>query len=269
MDMQHQASVAILVEQLREKIKVDMPNNPLLSGWSTYAQFDEDGIINHCLTHIAKVQDLSRTFIEIGCGNGLENNTHQLLLDGYRGVWVDGNAQHITSIANQLGGLQFERLLVQESRVTLDNIVALIEQAARFLSNRNVDFLSCDIDGNDIHFVQAILTVLQPKLICVEYNAKFVPPIRLAMAYHEKHEWAGDDYFGVSLQSWVDVLEQYTLVCCNLSGVNAFFIRNDLLGDQQLYPVEQLFQPCRYYLTQDNKGHACSLKWLKQVLLGK
>lgn len=266
MDWQYQSTMHLFIQALRENIKLEMPNNPVLSGWSTYSQFDEDGIIRVCLTEISKAQDLSKTFIEIGCGNGLENNTHQLVLDGYRGVWVDGNADHISSMASQLGGLCFNQLLIQERVVTLDNIMELIEQSCQFLENKNLDFLSCDVDGNDIHLIRAILTVLKPKLICVEYNGKFVPPTRIEMTYRDTHEWLGDDYYGASLQSWVDALTEYSLVCCNLTGVNAFFIRNDLLGEGKIGSTNQLFQPCRHFLINLDKGHPSSLRWLKQRL---
>jgi hypothetical protein len=40
----------------------------------------------------------------------------------------------------------------------------------------DVDVLSVDLDGNDLYFTEALLNVLRPKLVIVEYNAKFPPP---------------------------------------------------------------------------------------------
>ncbi len=66
-----------------------MPDNPAVCGFKVYSQADEDGI----LEHICDWLQLERgSFIEIGCGDGRENNTHYLLLKGWHGVWVDGNA---------------------------------------------------------------------------------------------------------------------------------------------------------------------------------
>jgi hypothetical protein len=42
----------------------------------------------------------------------------------------------------------------------------------------DVDVLSVDLDGNDLYFTEALLNVLRPKLVIVEYNAKFPPPFR-------------------------------------------------------------------------------------------
>jgi FkbM family methyltransferase len=254
------------LEKLLDKIRQEMPNNPLLSGWATYSQCDEDGIIRECLFRISKTIELSRTFIEIGCSNGTENNTHQLLLDGYSGFWVDGDREKIQFIENQLGGLNFNKLCIHQSFVTQDNIVSLVERALRFLDTTELDFFSLDVDGNDIHLLSLIFQLTAPKLICVEYNAKFTPPTRLAMDYRPDHAWAGDDYFGASLQSWVDVLTEYSLVCCNLSGANAFFVRNDLLENFTPATIDKLYQPPRYWLTSYSKGHKASLKWLKQEL---
>jgi hypothetical protein len=83
--------------------------------------------------------------------------------------------------------------------------------------------------------------------------------------YNPTHEWEQDDYYGATLQSWVDALQGYTLVSCNLSGVNAFFVRNDLMLKFTQYPIEMLFQPCRYWLIGIT-GHGHTMKWLQQVL---
>jgi FkbM family methyltransferase len=254
------------LEKLRDKIQLEMPNNPILSGWATYSQCDEDGIIRECLSRISKKVALSMTFIEIGCSNGLENNSHQLLLDGYSGFWVDGDREKIQFIENQLGGLNFNKLCIHQSFVTQEHIFSLIERALRFLDTNELDFFSLDVDGNDIHLLPMVFQLAAPKLICVEYNAKFVPPTRLAMDYRSDHTWAGDDYFGASLRSWVDTLTEYSLVCCNLSGANAFFVRNDLLENFTLAPIDKLYQPPRYWLTSCSKGHKASLKWLEQEL---
>lgn len=259
---------ATMIRELQRQIASEMPDNVAALGWNSYAQCDEDGIIRACLDRIAKVVPLSKSFIEIGCGNGLENNTHQLLLDGFRGAWLDGSPQNIGFIAKQLGALESPALLVKEAFATLESIGALIEQFRKFLGTDDLDFFSFDIDGNDLHLLPVALESIAPKLICVEYNGKFPPPTRLAMTYAEGHQWGEDDYFGASLQAWVDLLSNhYTLVSCNLSGVNAFFVRNDLLAQFEVYPVAQLYQPCRYWLV-GNSGHRASLKWLRQALLG-
>ena len=51
-----------------------------------------------------------------------------------------------------------------------------------------IDFLSLDIDGNDLEVLRHI-TVLMPRVLCVEYNAKFPPPQKAEIAYDPDHVW--------------------------------------------------------------------------------
>jgi FkbM family methyltransferase len=258
------------VLDLKNHISQLTPDNPMLRGWSSYSQCDEDGIIRYCLNRISERVSLSRTFVEIGCGDGLENNTHQLLLDGYAGIWVDGSTTNIGRLSHDLGGVFFGKLLVVAKEVDVDNSTMLAGACSRFLGAASIDFLSIDIDGNDEHVCGPFVAHLNPKLVCVEYNAKFPPPTRLTMRCSGSHAWSGGDYFGSSLQAWVDFFTAigFRLVCCNLSGANAFFVRSDLASAFTLYSVDELYQPARYHLIAErSKGvHAPTLKWLEQVL---
>lgn len=257
-----------IISQLQEQTSQRTPNNPMIHGWASYSQCDEDGIIRECLNRISKTTPLSRSFVEIGCGNGKENNTHQLLLDGFAGYWVDGSTENIRTIDRALGGSVFTRFRVSEKMVDTNSAPGIAENAKLFLDTDSIDFFSLDIDGNDIHVSKPFVNTLNPKLICVEYNAKFPPPTVVSISYNEHHTWAEDDYFGASLQAWVNHLSPagYTLVSCNVSGVNAFFVRNDLLTQFSVYNAEQLYQPPRYHLVDYKKGHSASLKWLEQSL---
>lgn len=254
------------LQGLRRVLAQTMPENPALSGWKSYSQSEEDGIIRHCLATIEKRSGLSQTFVEIGCGNGTQNNTHQLLLDGFRGVWVDGDAQNISSVRENLPNLDVKKLLVLECFLTLENVDQFITEVCSGVDPQQLDFFSMDIDGNDVRIFEKCLAVCSPKVLCVEYNAKYPPPTRLVMDYNDSHVWANDDYFGASLQSWVDILSGYTLVACTFSGVNAFFVRNDFAPLFAQYSPALIYQPPRYWLCEGVSGHPPSLKWLRQLL---
>jgi len=256
------------ITQLKQDIQARQPANPVLYGWGSYSQFDEDGIIRNCLQKIATQTALTNTVVEIGCGDGRENNSHQLLLDGYSAVWVDGATANIDHIRRQLGHTVFPDLLVLEEMVNISNAHHIAADAMNFLGSDSLDFFSLDIDGNDIHVCRPFIETLNPKLVCVEYNAKFPPPTDLAINYNESHVWSNDDFFGASLQAWVNFFKthDYTLVCCNLTGVNAFFVQNRLLGAFTFYAPEDLYLPVRYHLIGYHKGHPASLSWLRQRL---
>jgi hypothetical protein len=51
--------------------------------------------------------------------------------------------------------------------------------------------------------------------------------MKIKMEYNKEHAWKMVDYFGASLASLTELLDRYgyTLITCNLSGVNAFFCK--------------------------------------------
>lgn len=251
------------IARIYKVIAAKQPNNPILFGRKLYSQCDEDGIIGHILDTIAEHQPLSKSFIEFGASNGLENTTYALLLKDFAGCWIEGSSEHTRYIEEQVG-LSLPRLLVINEYVTCTNTLALTDQCIKFLGTENIDFLSMDIDGNDFHIMRVVMEQLNPKLVCVEYNAKFPPPIRMVMDYNPAHSWVGDDYYGASLQAWVDLFTNHTLVCCNITGANAFFVRNDLCSGFTAYPIADLYQPAMYALAEKYSGHKPSLAWLRQ-----
>src|SRR6516162_547559 len=255
---------------LKRMIAQECPDNPILSGFKVYSQVDEDGIIQELFRRVSS-EKLDRTLIEIGCGDGRENNTHYLMLQGYRGFWVDGFDRNIAYLNTGLGlkdGTS-SRLKIVQRFIDSENICDTIAEACRFIGSCEPDILSLDIDGNDLWILKKALTVCRPKFLCVEYNAKFPPPLALTIEYNAKHQWMGDDYQGASLQMFCNHLSDYTLVTCNISGSNAFLVRYDLRRHFTLHPIEKLYQPSRSNLRFLSAGHPPSLKWLKDSLSNK
>ena len=196
-------------------------------GFKAYSQFDEDGIIQEIFRRIGVT---NKTFLEIGVGDGLENNTLFLLLKGWKGVWIDGDSKNIKAIQNKFSFLQDSgRLRTKLAWVDKDNIDFLIQDLGL---PQEIDLLSLDIDGNDYHVLENIV-FLNPRAIVLEYNAKLPPPVKWVMAYDQYHTKTNTDYFGASLKSFEYLLYKrgYCLVGCNISGVNAFFVRKDLVEE--------------------------------------
>ena len=144
-----------------------------------------------------------------------------------------------------------------------------IQMISAKIKTPEIDLLSVDIDGNDYHIINAISCV-KPRVIVTEYNARFNPPIAYCMEYDPTHSWQKDDSFGASLSFFeVKLAEKgYCLVGCNLSGVNAFFVREDLVGDLFLKPftAENHYEPARYYLSGYFAGHPASYRTLAHSL---
>ena len=147
-----------------------------------------------------------------------------------------------------------------------ENIGSLVVRQAEFLGTKDIDLFSVDVDGNDFHILAEALHSISPKVICVEYNPKFPPPVSIVMPYDAAFRYQGDDYHGASLQAFCDALAGYKLVCCNLTGANAFFVRTELAGVFPTFDPNQLYQPFRDNLIYVKSEHIPSLKWLRGSL---
>lgn len=259
-----QALIDQEIRALKAELRERTPDSPALAGFKVFSQVDEDGIIEHICERIGVD---AGTFIELGCGNGSENNTHYLVLKGWKGVWVDGSNENIRDIATSIP-LDTPSLLVQQLFLTRDNIVDAMQRWTARLGG-SIDLLSLDIDGNDSAVLDRVLTVTQPRVLVLEYNGKFPPPLKLSVAYNPNHSWEGDDYYGSSLQVFVDQLQgRYKIVCCGLSGANAYFVRSDLAGVFTDYTTRQLYMASRHHLIQRRGAANASLKFLREIVGG-
>lgn len=250
-------------DRVLDRIADAMPLNPVLQGGKVYAQSDEDGILAEIFRRIGTG---SRVFVEFGCGDGTENNTHALLLQGWRGVWVDGGERNLERIRTALPRkTDAPELLLAGVFVTQDNVARLAEQALGLLPDpqERIDLLSMDLDGNDLTFLERLLP-LRPRVFCCEYNAQLGPDVDAAVAYDAGHVWQGDDYMGASLSALRRVLEPagYRLICCNISGANAFFVEAEHAGLFGDYDPAALFQPPRYHFIFLDDFHPRSLRHL-------
>jgi len=200
--------------------------------YQLFSQSGEDGIIAEIFRRIG----LSNCFfIEFGVGNGLENNTRYLLQKGWKGLWIEKDPASLYTIKNLMKKeIANSQLVLSENFVTIKNIEAIFKQ-----NNvpKEPDLLSIDIDGNDYWIWQEIKNY-QPRVVVIEYNSFFLPPKQWIMEYQENYVWKGNNEYSASLKS-MEILAKkkgYYLVGCNFCGLNAFFIRSDLVGQKFLAP---------------------------------
>lgn len=244
------------------RAKAQLSCNPLLwQGEKFHSQNDEDGIVSAILQRI-KVD--SGVFVEYGCGDGLENNTVQLLMRGWTGVWI-GGADLVVRIPKASRRLHFEH-----EWVTLSNCIELMKRGLTKIGATKTNLISMDLDGNDFFFVKTILEQgADPDVFIVEYNGKFPPPIRFSIDYDAGYTWSGSDYFGASLQSFVDLFGSFgfRLVCCNVTGANAFFIagRHAALFSDVPTETEKLFMPPDYNWFV-SRGHCADPRSIERFL---
>lgn len=231
---------------------LDLPRNAdprrlLKSGYRVYSQGDEDGILREIFRRIGEGD---RTFIELGTGGGLENNTLFLLAQGWSGVWIEGSARKVASATKACASfIAQDQLRIAQHFITATSVDGTI---ASLHSKSELDLLSIDLDGNDYYILDAIRSI-SPRVIVAEYNAKFPADIFWVMQYNEAHQWDSSDYFGASLKALEDLLASrgYALVGCSVLGTNAFFVRKDLVADPPFcspFTSENHYEPPRYFL---------------------
>ena len=262
------ASIAQTSEyrSVREELRARQPDNIALRGFKAYSQNDEDGVIAAIFDRIAH----NRTFMEIGVQDGRECNTHLLLVQGWRGVWVEADRNMCAMIHSDLGGGEFPgRFRLVEGYARPDNVATMYRDTCQFGQVDELDLFSLDIDSNDLWVLEGLLEEgCRPGVLCLEYNGRFPPPIHVAVKYVEDRGWDGDDYYGASLQSFADLCGRhgYRLVTCTVLGSNAFFIREDLADAFDFRPIGDLWQPLRLNITVLPGGHAPTLKFLRDAL---
>lgn len=228
------------------------PKRLLRYGAKAYSQNEEDGILAEIFRRIGTA---GKTFIEIGVGAGLENNTLALLVQGWRGLWVEGDPQKAAKARASLSAyVTSDQLRIENEFATRQNVDALLRKGA---GSAELDLLSIDVDGNDYHLWQAVQSI-SPRVVLMEYNASWFPPMSLAVTYQERFEWNGNTYYGASLKALELLAESkgYHLVGCCFAGVNAFFVRADLCGTHfcEPYTAENHYEPARYWMLR-TAGH--------------
>jgi hypothetical protein len=258
-EMVHQLSETHRL-QIEDYLQKNLYNNPKYVSpkrlnrfeYSTFSQFGEDGIIAEIFN---RIKTTNRYFIEFGVENGEECNTTNLLLQGWKGLWIEGNNDHVETIKRTLKKyIEEEQLNILHAFITAENIEELFYKGG---SPAEPDLLSIDIDRNDYHVWNAI-NKYRPRVIVIEYNSIYRPGHSFVVPYDPKAVWDGSSHFGASLQSFYELglKKGYKLVACTHSGVNAFFVREDLVADhfEQPFTPETHYEPARYYLYKKD-GH--------------
>jgi len=229
------------------------PKRLLRYGFKVYSQCDEDGIIQEIFRRIGNG---NRVFVEFGVETGIECNSAKLLMEGWRGLWLDGSSAHVAHIRKSLDTFVRDgRLRVIEAFITAENINALLAEGG---VTGDIDLLSIDIDRND-YWVWKAIEVVKPRVVVIEYNATLRPPLSLVVPYEPMQTWNGSSYFGASLEALVKLGREkgYRLVGCSFSGANAFFVQDELAGDHFLSPAtaEEHYEPPRYFFGRLTAGH--------------
>jgi hypothetical protein len=188
--------------------------------YSKYSRNGEDGIIEH-LTRL--MGPAPGVFAEIGAGNGTQNCTRQLAENGWKGVWIEADA-NLAAAARSLamGG----RLVVVWSRVDADNVVHLLRRAG---TPPELDVMSISIESGNYQVTDHVLREFSPRLLVVEVNGEH--RWDWVQTRRTDEDWDGSWNYGASLSAYSRLARTrgYELVGCDSVGVKGFFVRTDMV----------------------------------------
>lgn len=211
---------------------------------SVLSQNGEDGVLAELLRRIGPG---AREFVEFGIETGIEG-TCVALADvlGWSGLFMEGDELKAGLLAWKYRDAP--RVRTAHARITAENVDSLFAEHG---VSAEPDVVSIDIDGNDL-WVWSALTHARPRIVVIEYNAALDHARPMVQPYDPDWSWGATDWFGASLAALDVVAEQkgYRLVHTDLAGVNAFYLREDLL-----HHVADLADAPRRSVNYDGRGN--------------
>jgi hypothetical protein len=189
-----------------------------------FSQNGEDGIIAELVRRLP-VKD--QWFIEFGVEDGTECNTRWLAEGlGWSGLYFEPNAKNCAALALRWAGSA--TVSVVQEAVTPEIVGSLFE---RHEVPHQFGVLSIDVDGQDYWIWKALPAAYRPAVVVIECNTSY--PSGVSRVERQGLPWRPDhsDSFGASLEalSQLGRCRGYSMVHVELAGVNAFFVRDDLL----------------------------------------
>ena len=186
--------------------------------------------------------------VEIGTEDARECNSANLVINfGWSACLIEANAEWARLAREYLEEMQAaDRTRVVNTAAGPDNINDLLAGAG---APEDMDILSIDIDSYDYWVWQAV-EGYRPRIVVIEYNASFGPdrPVTVPAPAETGGRLPGPAHYqGVSITALerLGARKGYALVGGDSKGVNAFFLRRDLLAESglQAVPARQAWRP--------------------------
>ncbi len=207
-------------------------------GYKLFSQSGEDGYVAALVDRVGLGP---RKFVEFGFAPVKNNLLAFAMYHRAAGLFMDCSTSHCRTAAAIFRYLRKPDIAVRREWIDRENVDALIAEGA---GPGEIDVLSIDVDGNDYWLWQSIVSV-KPRIVVIEYNAGFGSDRAVTVVYdplfdrtkklspkEPYYRYAPNIYYGASLAalSKLGASKGYSLVCCEALGVNAFFVRDDLLS---------------------------------------
>ena len=227
--------------------------------FQVFSQNGEDGIIQFLVSRVAVEK---QRFVEFGVGDYSEANTRFLAHhNGWSGLVMEGNAREISRLKRDPTFWRYD-VTAASAFITRENINDLLADHGM---TGEIGLLSIDVDGNDYWIFEAI-SVVRPAIVVIEYNHRFGADRAVTVpydpAFRRERAHHSHIYHGASLRA-LSLLAQrkgYAFVGCESFGVNAFFVRRDVMTDRiREVSVEDGYRAGRFRAARDRTGRLAYL----------
>ncbi|MEO1230604.1 MAG: hypothetical protein AAFZ18_17040 [Myxococcota bacterium] len=221
-----------------------------------FSQNGEDGVLAALFDRLGAGR---RTFVEFGIQDGREGNA-VLLADvaGWSGLFLEPDPSHFAALEAKYR--LCPRVHTRSDRITSASLDPILREVGLF---DDLDLLSIDVDGDDYWIWRG--SAVRPRVLVIEYNAS----LRLDPIVQPPHAepWDGTCAVGASLETLARLgkAKGYGLVHAELAGVNAFFVREDLLSQAGLRACSaaEVYRPPNYGLEGRQHPEAERPDWVR------
>lgn len=204
-----------------------------LSELRIFSQNGEDGVTFELLRALGIEEDY---FVEFGVGDGWSCNT-RLLAEalGWSGAYFEIDNESFLALSERY--VNSKKVVARQGAITPDNVNHFFDEAG---VPENLSYLCIDIDGQDYWVWRALEPRFQPAIVVLEMNLAYGLEDSLGEALGADQSVLTETW-GSSFQALVALSRSkgYSLVHVEMAGVNAFFVRDDLLVGLSLNGVTE------------------------------
>lgn len=220
------STLLALSEIARRAERPDLSANELPATLTPYelrvfSQNGEDGVISEI---VRRVGAPSQYFVEIGASSFEANCVLLADVFGWHGLFIDASERQYERLRSKYEAAA--GVAIRKSIVTPENVERILTDARVPVQ---LDVLSIDIDGQDYYLWEAIESHC-PRVVIIEYNAALGSERQLVQP---RGVSVGTALYGASIRAMESLAaaKGYRLVHTELTGNNAFFVREDLPGE--------------------------------------
>jgi hypothetical protein len=203
------------------------------------------------LAQVLKILENPRQFkfVDIGAGDGFNMSIAWPLMKHFDswGLLIEPNLIQLESA---------KRLYKSNQKFAFSSAFLTPENVYDVISNYGFEeslYVKIDIDSYDLEIMRSMIRQgLKPKVVSIEINELFPPPIRFEVLYSETLDLFHAPFYGCSLQSVFDFASSNGYSLHSLAFNNAFFVLEECVDKRSnFYPLSPTTAYYDGFLNQD------------------